>query len=249
MWPHIIEVKRVYDVYQYIFSGEESMCWTCIMYSLSKYLHEYWPWLYQPRTDKAKIQHALEKDSTLFEQFDNRFDDVGVSLSGLDTTEKKESKSTSFFFALHTRTMRMMTTACLFLFVFKRVVIDWVRVVMWKKKKSTTNSKFVRSWQTDGKLIENQRSSGRRECDRRQIITPIKHNLFSDIYLSFVPRKILNKTFGYSALTKLPTQIMMLDIGSKTVVVSVDVCWSDWFDLLVEGCESMCDFVIFVFCQ
>ena len=63
-------------------------------------------------------------------QFDNRFDDVGVSLSGLDTTEKKESKSTSFFFALHTRTMRMMTTGCLFLFVFKRVVIDWVRVVM-----------------------------------------------------------------------------------------------------------------------
>jgi hypothetical protein len=29
------EVKRVYDVYQYIFSGEESMCWTCIIYSLS----------------------------------------------------------------------------------------------------------------------------------------------------------------------------------------------------------------------
>jgi hypothetical protein len=28
------EVKSVYDVYQYIFSGEESMCWTCIIYSL-----------------------------------------------------------------------------------------------------------------------------------------------------------------------------------------------------------------------
>jgi hypothetical protein len=33
MCPHIREVKRVYDVYQYIFSGEEIMCWTCIIYS------------------------------------------------------------------------------------------------------------------------------------------------------------------------------------------------------------------------
>jgi hypothetical protein len=33
MCPHILEVKRVYDVYQYIFSGEESMCWSCIIYS------------------------------------------------------------------------------------------------------------------------------------------------------------------------------------------------------------------------
>ena len=29
------EVKRVYDVYQYIFSGEEGMCWTCLIYSLN----------------------------------------------------------------------------------------------------------------------------------------------------------------------------------------------------------------------
>jgi len=34
MCPHILEVKRVYDVCQYIFSGEESMCWSCIIYSL-----------------------------------------------------------------------------------------------------------------------------------------------------------------------------------------------------------------------
>ncbi len=28
------EVKRVYDVCQYMFSGEESMCWIYIIYSL-----------------------------------------------------------------------------------------------------------------------------------------------------------------------------------------------------------------------
>jgi hypothetical protein len=33
--PSYSEVKRVYDVYQCIFSGEESMCWTCMIYSLS----------------------------------------------------------------------------------------------------------------------------------------------------------------------------------------------------------------------
>ena len=35
--PSYLEVKRVYNVYQYIFSGVESMCWTCITYSLSKH--------------------------------------------------------------------------------------------------------------------------------------------------------------------------------------------------------------------
>ena len=34
MWPHIIEVKRVHDVFQYIFSGEDSMCWH-VLYILS----------------------------------------------------------------------------------------------------------------------------------------------------------------------------------------------------------------------
>jgi len=33
--PHIIEVKRVYDMCQHIFSSEESMCWSFIIYSLS----------------------------------------------------------------------------------------------------------------------------------------------------------------------------------------------------------------------
>ena len=33
--PHILELNRVYDVYQYIFSGEGSMCWKYIIYSLS----------------------------------------------------------------------------------------------------------------------------------------------------------------------------------------------------------------------
>ena len=35
MYPHIIEAKGVYGVYQYIFSCEESMCWVCIIYSPS----------------------------------------------------------------------------------------------------------------------------------------------------------------------------------------------------------------------
>ena len=33
--PSYLEVKRVYNVYQYIFSGEERMCCTSIMYSLT----------------------------------------------------------------------------------------------------------------------------------------------------------------------------------------------------------------------
>ena len=32
MYPHIIEVKRVCGVYQYIFSCEESMCWVWIVW-------------------------------------------------------------------------------------------------------------------------------------------------------------------------------------------------------------------------
>ena len=35
VYPHIIEVKRVYDMCQHIFSSEESMCWSFIIYSLS----------------------------------------------------------------------------------------------------------------------------------------------------------------------------------------------------------------------
>ncbi len=33
--PHIIEVKRVYDMCQHIFSSEESMCWSFIIYWLN----------------------------------------------------------------------------------------------------------------------------------------------------------------------------------------------------------------------
>ena len=43
--PHIIEVKRVYDMCQHIFSSEESMCWSFIIYSLSMLsssCHKYW---------------------------------------------------------------------------------------------------------------------------------------------------------------------------------------------------------------
>ena len=35
MCPYIIEVKRVYDVYQYMFSKRESIRWVSIIYSLS----------------------------------------------------------------------------------------------------------------------------------------------------------------------------------------------------------------------
>ena len=35
--PSYSEVKRVYDVYQYIFSGEESMCWIYIIYSQAQH--------------------------------------------------------------------------------------------------------------------------------------------------------------------------------------------------------------------
>ena len=69
----------------------------------------------------------------MLDQFGNRLDDRGVSFPGLDTTDfprEKRVRVYLFFFSLYTRSMRMIPTGCRFLIVFKRVVIDWVRVVM-----------------------------------------------------------------------------------------------------------------------
>ena len=73
MYPHIIEVKRLYDVYQYIFSCEESMCWTCIIYSLSSnvlVVSQFWRWTsIFPRKCKWKILREIKGGELMMTQW------------------------------------------------------------------------------------------------------------------------------------------------------------------------------------
>ncbi len=62
MCPHIIEVKRVYGVHQYIFSCEESTCWACIVNTnrANDHLHQnFWFWFRSDPTDLVVHCHPL----------------------------------------------------------------------------------------------------------------------------------------------------------------------------------------------